>query len=135
MSFSLKIGIYPLPSTTEVKLVLEDKSLLVVTSSGTLKQIMSKFKKKNLQIYLIRDALKYLGPLLLKKIFPKLMLSIITWIDINFIVDYLDVFNMFLMNSWYREQFANISFTWYKSNFWKKFKWNTKPNFKYCISL
>ena len=62
----------------QVKLVLEDKSLLVVISSGTLKQIMSKFKKKNLQIYLISDALKYLGPLLLKKRFSKLMLSIIT---------------------------------------------------------
>ena len=48
----------------QVKLVLEDKSLSVVISSGTLKQIMSKFKKKNLQIYLISDALKYLGPLL-----------------------------------------------------------------------
>ena len=37
------------------------------TSSCTLKQIKSKFKK-NYQDCLIRDALKYLGPLLLKKI-------------------------------------------------------------------
>ena len=33
-------------------------------SSGSLKQIKSKFKKKDKQIYLISDALKYLGPLL-----------------------------------------------------------------------
>ena len=31
--------------------------------------------------------------------------------------------------------FSNGFLTWYKSKWWKKFKWNTKPNFKYCIFL
>ena len=40
-----------------------------------------------------------------KKRFPKLVNGIATRIDINFIVDYLHAFNIFLMNSWYAEEF------------------------------
>ena len=32
-------------------------------------------------------------------------------------------------------RFSNVLLSWYKSKWWKKFKSNTKPNFKYCISL
>ena len=31
--------------------------------------------------------------------------------------------------------FSNVLLTWYKLNWWKKFKSNTKPNFKYYSSL
>ena len=35
----------------------------------------------------------------------------------------------------WKYKFSNVLLTWYKFNLWKKFKSNTKLNFKYCISL
>ena len=40
-----------------------------------------------------------------KKGFPELVHGIIMRIDINFIVNYLYAFNIFLMNSWYAKGF------------------------------
>ena len=35
----------------------------------------------------------------------------------------------------WKYKFSNVFLTWYKFNLCKNFKSNTKPNFKYCISL
>ena len=40
-----------------------------------------------------------------KKGFPELVHGTVTLIDINFIVNYLHAFDIFLMNSWYAEEF------------------------------
>ena len=56
----------------------------------------SELKKKKLAFVKVSGAITF------KKRFPKLVHSIITRIDINFI-DYLHALNIFLMKSWYAE--------------------------------
>ena len=57
---------------------------------------------------LVENGLKHLEQLLFKKRFPKLVHGIITRIDINFIVHYLHVYNILLMNSLSKQEMRRM---------------------------